>query len=269
MFNQFRSTYRFPDVWPITPQTLSLFIAYCYENSLAPRSIRTYVSGINYYQKLMGGQDLENVFVIKKILEGCLRSRPNLPDQRRPITKPILLAICNQLPLVCYNGYEATLFKAAFLLAYYGLFRVSELILSQNKSACIVQSNISIENQNSKLRIQLINSKNNQRGRQISILIPKECDSTCPVDAVRRFMAVRPCINGPFFCHSDGRPATRFQFEAVLHKCLLRTQFASQYFRSHSFRIGRATDLARKGMPQATIMQMGRWQSSAVNFYIR
>ena len=72
----------------------------------------------------------------------------------------------------------------------------------------------------------------NQRGRQVSILIPKESDSTCPVDAVRRFIAMCPCIDGPFFCLSNGRPASRFQFKAVLHKCLLLTQFASQYFRS-------------------------------------
>ncbi|KAH3711279.1 hypothetical protein DPMN_070783 [Dreissena polymorpha] len=49
-------------------------------------------------------------------------------DRRRPITSEILFKVIQQLPNVCYNSYEATLFAAIFSLVYFGLFRISELV---------------------------------------------------------------------------------------------------------------------------------------------
>ncbi len=63
------------------------------------------------------------------MLEGCRRSRAK-PDTRAPITLAILTKICNVLMSVCYSEFEAKMFKAAFVLAYFGLLRVGELALS-------------------------------------------------------------------------------------------------------------------------------------------
>ncbi|KAH3773608.1 hypothetical protein DPMN_174970 [Dreissena polymorpha] len=43
-----------------------------------------------------------------------------------------------------------------------------------------------------------------------------------------------------------GMPVTRQQVNAVLAKFLGRTEFGNALFKTHSFRIGRATDLSRK-----------------------
>lgn len=79
----------------------------------------------------------------------------------------------------------------------------------------------------------------------------------------------RPPTSGSLFCHADGAPVTSSQFSSVLAKCIARTQFSSGHFRSHSFRIGRATDLAASGCSTELIKTMGRWSSESYLGYIR
>ncbi len=62
--------------------------------------------------------DPTEVFIVKKLLEGCRRSRRSR-DTRAPITENILLKIVKVLRVICYSDYEGTLFKALFTLAYY------------------------------------------------------------------------------------------------------------------------------------------------------
>ena len=89
----------------------------------------TYISGLSFYHLLNNWYDPSELFVVKKLLEGCQRSRSRV-DNRAPITPQILHSICLSLQFICYNDYEAILFKAAYLLAYFGLIRVSELVHS-------------------------------------------------------------------------------------------------------------------------------------------
>ncbi|KAH3859834.1 hypothetical protein DPMN_102655 [Dreissena polymorpha] len=71
------------------------------------------------------------------MLEGCTRSRTTV-DTRAPITRKLLAVIVSQLAKVCYNDFEHALFNAMFMLAYFGLFRVSELV-STATSSCQLQ----------------------------------------------------------------------------------------------------------------------------------
>ena len=59
------------------------------------------------------------------------------------------------------------------------------------------------------------------------------------------------------------------QFSAVLAKCISSSPFSGSHILSHSFRIGRASELASKGLPDEAIMKLGRWRSSAYRTYIR
>ena len=68
--------------------------------------------------------------------------------------------------------------------------------------------------------------------------------------------------------HLNTKPLTKYQFQAVLQKAL---QFIGVpgHFRSHSFRIGMATELAKMGLSESEIKAKGRWRSSAYLSYIR
>ena len=67
----------------------------------------------------------------------------------------------------------------------------------------------------------------------------------------------------------NGSPLTRSQFTGVLAKAIRCLGLPTQVYTSHSFRIGRASDLASKGLSNETIKQLGRWKSDAVERYIR
>ena len=131
MFVKFRKDYSLKQEWPASHEQIVLFIAHCFESGLSPRSIKTYISGLNYFHKLNGWFDMCDNFLIKKLLEGCSRSRVT-KDNRAPITKRILLALITELPKICYNEFETKLFTAIWVLAYFGLFRVSELVAPGN-----------------------------------------------------------------------------------------------------------------------------------------
>ena len=64
--------------------------------------------------------------------EGCKRLKSGV-DSRRPITFQILKRLIQVLPSICKSSYEASLFKAVFLLAFFGFLRVSEFACSSKK----------------------------------------------------------------------------------------------------------------------------------------
>lgn len=266
VFERFRSDYSLEALWPTTDQQIVLFIAYCFEIGRAPSTITTYLAGINFYHKINNWKDFQDSFVIQKILEGCRRSRP-LCDLRAPITRKILVAICTVLPNTCYNQYESALFRALFALSYFGLFRVSEVVACAGTATLLV-SDTTLEQNSITIRLQSYKTK--QKGHPVKLKIPADSDiRICPVAAVRDYMAGRASLPGPLFCHANNAPVTRQQFSSVLSKCLKKTIYMSGHYRSHSFRIGRATDLASRGMQADTIMLLGRWRSDCYKHYIR
>jgi site-specific recombinase XerD len=182
----------------------------------------------------------------------------------------MLHAICNVLHAVTNNEFENRLFKTMFTLAYFGLFRISELVATRTTNRAVGFSEVKIANDKKSVFITLTVYKNNQYGKPVTLKIPCEADiSICPVCSLRSYLAVRPDINGQFFIHMNGTPVTRYQFSAVLQKSLSRTKFGSEKYKSHSFRIGRATQLASSGLPETEIMKLGRWNSTAYLTYIR
>jgi hypothetical protein len=63
------------------------------------------------------------------LIDGIKRSKSPQKDSRLPITIELLVKILSVLPIVCSSHYESELFTAGYTLAYYGLFRVGELIV--------------------------------------------------------------------------------------------------------------------------------------------
>lgn len=267
VFNTFRQNYNLPNQWPFPIHHISLFMAFCFEKGHSPNTISTYIAGINYFHKLNGFYDITNIFVIQKLLEGCRRGRP-CRDIRAPLTMQILISVYNTLPGVCYNNYECKLFSALFVLAYFGLFRVSELVSSLSDDMLSL-SDLSFVDNKKYIIIQLRRYKTNQRGIPTYLKIPCEHGILCPVRSMSEYLSLRPRSPGPLFCHSNLTPVTRSQFSAVLSKCISKTVCTDLCFKSHSFRIGRATDLASQGYSSSVIMKLGRWNSGAYRLYIR
>ena len=56
---------------------------------------------------------------------------------------------------------------------------------------------------------------------------------------------------------------------SCLKRCAACLDLDSSRFSGHSFRIGGATSLARRGVPDYIIKMLGRWKSKAFRVYCR
>ena len=269
-FDRFRAIYSFPVNWPPTMLQVTDFIAYLSFQGYASNTISTYVSGISYKCKSSNLFDPTQNFVVRKMLTGLNRLDKRC-DPRMPITLPILTKIVLALPTICSSTYETKLFSALFTTAFFGFFRVGELVQNSFmiQGHALLFENVKYLPEINSVEIKLFSSKTDQTGRGSIIIIPPSNSNICPVKALKSFLNVRPPFLGTFFRHHLGNPVTRYQFVAVLKKCLSSLNIDPSYYSSHSFRIGAATSASLAGETDENIATYGRWKSNSYKTYIR
>ena len=91
----------------------------------------------------------------------------------------------------------------------------------------------------------------------------------CPVKLLQKYLALRPSGPGPVFVSTHGKPITRQQFLGALHSSVRFRSLDPSLYNTHSFRIGRSTDMMVQGYSDAQIRAVGRWKSDAYKRYIR
>jgi hypothetical protein len=120
------------------------------------------------------------------------------------------------------------------------------------------------------LGIHLTSSKTDQLGiGSVIILDQQQDENICPCNLLKIDLKGRPSVQGPLFCHLDGKSLTRYQFVSILKKALNWAGISDKGFSSYSFRIGAATSLAMEGVPVSRIMQLDRCKYKACKGYIR
>lgn len=272
-FNKFRTSHSLQNLWPVPAEHLEYYIADLYDKGYSAKSASTFISAISYFHKIHGIDDASSQFRCKKVLEGFRRMTPS-KDRRLPILLGMLEQIYKKLGHVCSSPYEATLFRAAYTLAFFGLFRVSEIAWSslldpdrplQIDDVKFIKKGESIKTVNISLR----KSKTNHVNKNELVQIFPIKSVVCPVQALQCYLGVRHKGLGILLCHQDRSPLTRYQFGAVLSKTLQALRIDTSGYRSHSFRIGAASWLASQGTPYDTIKKMGRWSSNSFMTYIR
>ncbi|XP_054825892.1 integrase/recombinase xerD homolog [Eublepharis macularius] len=257
--------------WPTSQDIVLRYLVHLKGSGLSPRSMRRDLAAVSFFSKAQGFPDPCCGFIVRRALEGWARLTPLPPDRRRPITLDILERVLRALPGLCWSPGEARLFRAAFVVAFYSAFRVSEVAAgsrSDTSGRALASSDLTCSPR--RVTITLRRSKTDQRGRGSTVTLRAARHRLlCPVRAVRAFLECRPPHPGPLFIHEDGSPLSRYQFSSVLRACLQSAGLPPMQFGSHSFRIGAATVAADLGLPAPVIQSIGRWHSSAFHSYIR
>ena len=92
-----------------------------------------------------------------------------------------------------------------------------------------------------------------------NLIICKQGDETaCPVRLLKKYLQILTSSTPCLYAHFDGTGLTRYHFSSVLQKMLSFCEIQDN-FRSHSFRIGGATEVKRLGVDDDTIKKWGRW----------
>ncbi|XP_048733030.1 uncharacterized protein LOC125649499 [Ostrea edulis] len=165
-YHMFCSSYLPKQVWPPSPATLVDFVSYLSLTKLSPNTVKSYIAGISYYNKLHVFPDTTQSFLLKKVLLGF--SRSNLHnDARKPITFAILIGMGQALPKICQSYYESTLFSTIFVTAFFGFFRMGELVQNSKHDAghAIQVQNVLYSPHDNTVRILLQHSKTDQEGK--------------------------------------------------------------------------------------------------------
>lgn len=270
-FCRFRAMHQLEDNWPAPVEHLQQFMIYLYRKGLAPSSMQGKLSALAFYAKCLGVQDNTADFRVRRMVEGYGRERTSQADTRTPISPEVLIRLDGRWAHICANEYEVSLFRAASLLAFFGAFRIGELVAAckTDESRAALQLSDVVWSPE-KLSVWVRRSKTDQVGQGALIELGVcSIKSLCPVGAMRSYLDLRGESKGYLFCHRDGFPLTKFQFWKITGLALDRVGLSGLRFGTHSFRIGAASTAAALGYGPDAIKKLGRWSSRRYRTYVR
>ena len=254
----------------ILPKHVALFIAHLYSKTLQHTTIRTYISAISFIHKIQGLEDPTVSFLVSKALQGITKMNRHTKTPLLPITKVEMGLILLEIPFATNNIYDQKMYRALFLLTFHACLRAGEVVHSNKKCHTLQLNQIKPEHTSHGLTYSIsFETYKHSSGRLPCIQITPTGDKDCPVKILRKFLAIRGEKCGPLFIKENGKPLTRIDFSKFLKDCVELAGLESDNYNTHSFRIGRATQLAQDNASDATIRSTGRWRSSAYQKYIR
>ena len=259
---------------------IALFVAFLLDNKNPKATIKTYVSGIKSVLRNDGIILDKDSVLLASLLKSCkyVESEVNM---RMPIHCRMLRIMMDRVEqhyLRRNQIYLTKLYKAMFVTAYYGLFRVGEITSSKH---VITLDNVHLGCNSNKILFILWSSKMHKRNTEpqtveIKAIGAKECtlpsdlEKYCPYKIIRAYLELRlDNEDTQFFVYSDDSPVTGDQFRRVMRWVIKDMGLNPLVYDTHSFRIGRATDLQKMGASLVTIKKMGRWRSNSVYKYLK
>lgn len=182
---------------------LLFFIGLNYERGVSASAMDRKIAGLVFWFKVMGEGDATSEFMVRQALKGYRRGTRSR-DSRQPITLAILEQLLVEVSNVCTLEYEAALFRVAFVLAFYGAFRLGELVSPSQRAQGGLQFG-DVHCGYASVALFLRRSKTDRAGKSKYVhvyAIPGGV--SCPVTAVRNFLGFRPASGGSFLVHGDG-----------------------------------------------------------------
>ena len=260
-----RTVLETPAALPVLPFQAIMFLASLHQKGLAASTIRSSGSAISFLHKLRGMPDPMTSFLVAKFLHGLLNVNAS-QDVRLPITRPILHRMLRALVVMGFSLYKTTLLRAFFLTMFHAFLRIGEATSKSPASSPIQYADLVIDTQGAAI---LLNQFKHSKVPHRVELQRGNDPNVCPVKALEDFIFLRGRAVGPLFSTPVGRPYTATAAREDLSSVLSFCGLDNKRYKSHSFRIGAASDAALRGFSDAQIRLMGRWHSDAFRQYIR
>lgn len=262
---------------PLTENVLSLYVAHLASEGLVPQTIKSYLSALRFFHIMAGNGDpfTPGAFPrLQYVIRGIKRASRTPVRPRLPITPSLLTAIRSQWSATPPEPDKVMLW-AACCMGFFGFMRAGEFTVKSSQD-CDTESALSLHDvavdshsNPTMVRVHLAQSKTDPFRHGVDIFLGRTDSALCPVAAVLAYCAIRPSSAGPFFLFQDGSPLTRDKLVAALRSALVHAGVDVSLYSGHSFRVGAATTAAHRGLSEATIKMLGRWESSAYERYIR
>lgn len=264
-----------PKALPLSIIQICNFIGSLFSKQYSPSTITSLTSAISYIHKLANCYDPTSSFIVRKLLKGC-NKLAGRTDTRLPITKDILLKLIEALKICISDTHHRILLRAIFLLAFNAFLRLGEILVREPSTIVTVlqKSDVNIHYDNigypTSVSITLRHYKNMTNNQPTTISISGQTNrDLCPVLALHIYLTTFNPKMGPFFQFQDGSPVKHSFVAGQLSHILKFLGLDPKLYLGHSFRIGAATHFVNLGYSEAYIRKVGRWNSNAVQKYIR
>ena len=261
------------------------------KSQLQSNTLKTYISAIKAVLQDDGYEWNENKFILNALTKSC-KLKNDKVRIRLPIKKGLLEIILMQIRhRYSTQPYLESLYLTSFLIMYYGLMRIGEVALSQHVVKAVnIHKAMKVDGEY-RILIVLYSSKTHgpeSLPQKIKIcnknqleVIDKDTNTAiqvtshkprnqhfCPVFWICKYLNMRPHIrnnNEQFLIFKDGSPVQPNHLRKLL-KNIIKNELNldESLYDTHSFRIGRATDLFKDGTDVERIKKLGRWKSNAV-----
>lgn len=265
----------------ITERDILGWVAYNFMRNLAYSTIKGYVYGVKHAWALRTGIDCfmlagNKALRIRMILRAVRRLRSKQLNKRDPITLEMISRLAELPETDDYGTVSALTMKTAQVVAFFALLRVGEFTSTAKEFAAELNlslGDVKFETENGVRRatITINNGKTDLWGTGQSVTVYASGHATlCPVMLLERLLREEPgAEHEPLFMTKTRTPLTRKVFTDTTTRQLTKLGFSTSAIKSHSFRIGGASLLARNGTPAYMIQLLGRWTSDAYMAYIR
>lgn len=270
-FDHFRVASQLGMLWPAPIEHLMQFAVSLWSRKLSVKTMKGYFSAVAFHSKAQGVADFTGDFRLRRMLEGWARQLPPVRDARRPFTPTHILIFLDKFTQLCVSFWEVQLFSVATLVAFFGAFRISELLVaSRTDGRCRALAISDVALFDGRVVLTVRQSKTDQRcvGQRVHLYTCSDA-RLCPVQALSHWKSLLGDRKGPLFQHESGLPLTQYQFWAVLRKALRAAGLPERDYGTHSFRIGAASAAAELGFGSHELQRLGRWKSGAYKSYIR
>ena len=254
----------------------SLYVGHLFSLGRKSTTIKSYISAIKSVL-IDDGYEWDQKLVQFVALTRAVRLTSDRVKIRLPIRKSLLNIMLREIDKVFMSGtsmqpYLAKLYKCIFVLGYYGLLRVGEMATGDHP---VKAKDVHVGKNKQKILIVLFTSKTHgiyATPQFIDITADQHLEEFSPFVITNEFAEARGGYyedGDPFFVFRDKQPVRPRHIRTLLRTILKRLNLEHKLYDTHSFRIGRATDLMKMGASVDMIKHVGRWKSNAVFRYIR
>jgi len=242
---------------PAAPQTLAAYLA---DLALTdrPATIGRKLAAIAVAHRDTGLESPTEHGMVKRTIAGIRRAKGTAPHQKSALLVEDLRRIVAPLGTSLLDRRD----RALILLGFAAALRRSELL-------ALRVADVRFEEEG--LVLTLRRSKTNQEGRLETIAVAYGSDmATCPVRALRAWLAAAGLVAGPLFVGltpQGGLRTVALGDRMVAHVVKRRCKAVGiepSEVAGHSLRRGFATAAARAKKPDRMIKRHGRWKSTAM-----
>ena len=262
-----RKTLKSPSL-PASQHTVAMYVTHLHHSNLRSTTIRTHLSSVAFFHKINGYPSPTESFIVKKLLSGYSKNESTI-IKRKPINLKLLNKITEKISDLQTTKYEKTMYRALFSIMYHAALRISEVAKSKTSTHTLLVHQLLLKiKKHNYIKIKLPSHKHSKTKPAPIILKPTD-NNTCPIRHYNKYLQIRPKSTKYAFCHQNSEPIKRKQVSSMLRTIISLLGYNSKQYNTHSFRIGKATDMAVQGYTPTQISLLGRWNSTAYLKYIK